>query len=84
MFFIKRGGRFSASLFFFDQAFTHLVGEEKVHQIYSQMQVSGSKYGMQTISNVLSELVEGKIIRPREAIVRSLASEELENMLTRL
>ena len=84
MFFIERGGVFAASLFFFTQAVRHLVREEKVHQIYSHMQVSGSEYGIQTMNSVLSELVEDKISRPREAIVRSPASEELENMLARL
>ena len=46
-------------------AIRNLIREEKVHQIYSQMQVGQSKFGMQTMSQSLVDLVQRNLIIAR-------------------
>src|SRR5512140_1588676 len=43
-------------------AIRNLIREDKLHQIYSQMQVGQSKFGMQTLNQSLCELYIKKII----------------------
>ena len=37
-------------------AIRNLIREDKVHQIYSQMQIGQAKFGMQTMNQALCEL----------------------------
>jgi twitching motility protein PilT len=62
-------------------AIRNLIREDKVHQIYSQMQVGQQKFGMQTFNQSLAALVGKKLITPDEAIGRSSDPEELRSML---
>ena len=62
-------------------AIRNLIREDKVHQIYSQMQVGQTKFGMQTFNQSLALLVQRRLITTDEAIGRSSDSEELKNML---
>src|SRR5262249_49535856 len=48
-------------------AIRNLIREEKVHQIYSQMQVGQTRYGMQTMSQSLINLVQRNLITNDEA-----------------
>ena len=62
-------------------AIRNLIREEEVHQIYSQMQVGQSKFGMQTMSQALIALVQRNLISPEEAIGNATELEEIRAML---
>ncbi len=63
-------------------AIRNLIREDKVHQIYSQMQVGQAKFGMQTFNQSLAALFQKHLITIDEAIGRSSDPEELRNLLT--
>lgn len=62
-------------------AIRNLIREDKVHQIYTQMQVGQSKYGMQTMNQALYSLYSKGLISLKEAQGRSTDTEELEHMI---
>jgi twitching motility protein PilT len=62
-------------------AIRNLIREDKVHQIYSQMQVGQLKFGMMTMNQSLMDIYLKKKISLDEAMVRSQDPEELRNML---
>src|SRR5690348_6968867 len=62
-------------------AIRNLIREDKVHQIYSQMQVGQSKFGMQTFNQSLASLIQRGVISLEEGIGRSSDAEELRNIL---
>jgi twitching motility protein PilT len=62
-------------------AIRNLIREEKVHQIYSQMQVGQSRYGMQTMSQSLVNLVQRNLISTEEALGHATEIEEMRAML---
>ena len=62
-------------------AIRNLIREEKVHQIYSQMQVGQSKFGMQTMTQSLVALVQQNLITTDEAIGHATEIEEIRTML---
>jgi len=62
-------------------AIRNLIREDKVQQIYGQMQLGQEKFGMQTLNQALHALVIRRMISPEEALLRSLEPEELRNML---
>ncbi len=62
-------------------AIRNLIREDKVHQIYSQMQVGQDKYGMQTLNQSLYSLCHRRLISQEEALGRSLEVDELRMML---
>lgn len=62
-------------------AIRNLIREEKIHQLYSQMQVGQSKYGMQTMNQSLSNLVHRRMIKLDDALLRSQDPEELRQLL---
>jgi twitching motility protein PilT len=62
-------------------AIRNLIREDKVHQIYSQMQMGQSKFGMQTFNQSLAALVNKRLITVDEALGRSSDPDELRNML---
>jgi twitching motility protein PilT len=63
-------------------AIRNLIREDKVHQIYSQMQVGQSKFGMQTFNQSLAALIQRRQISMDEGLGRSSDPEELRTMLT--
>jgi twitching motility protein PilT len=65
-------------------AIRNLIREDKVHQLYSQMQTGQSKSGMQTMNQSLLELYTKGLISYEEAMGRSQVPEELLNMIQRL
>jgi twitching motility protein PilT len=62
-------------------AIRNLIREDKVHQIYSQMQVGQGEHGMQTFNQCLSELVLTDQIDRELALARSSQPAELLGML---
>ncbi|MEW6269097.1 MAG: type IV pilus twitching motility protein PilT [Thermodesulfobacteriota bacterium] len=62
-------------------AIRNLIREEKVHQLYSQMQVGQQKWGMVTLSQSLLDLVQRRLITPETALEAATEPEELKQML---
>jgi twitching motility protein PilT len=62
-------------------AIRNLIREDKVHQIYSQMQVGQQKHGMQTLNQSLYSLYARRLITLEEAMGRSTDPEELRSMI---
>jgi twitching motility protein PilT len=62
-------------------AIRNLIREDKIHQIYSQMQVGQEKHGMQTLNQALYNLWARRIISLEEAQGRSLEPDELRMMM---
>ena len=62
-------------------AIRNLIREEKLQQIYSQMQVGQAKFGMQTMNQALLQLVERHIISMEDAMDRSHNLDEFKQML---
>ncbi len=62
-------------------AIRNLIREDKVHQIYSQMQIGQSKFGMQTFNQSLVTLVMKRQISLQDASARSPDPDELKTML---
>jgi len=62
-------------------AIRNLIREDKVHQIYSQMQVGQSTHGMLTMAQSLIELYTKGIISLKEAQSQATDMEEFMTML---
>lgn len=63
-------------------AIRNLIREDKLHQVYSQMQMGQNKYSMQTFNQSLASLVLRRMITVEEAMNRSSDQEELRTLLT--
>ncbi|MDD2309611.1 MAG: PilT/PilU family type 4a pilus ATPase [Desulfuromonadaceae bacterium] len=63
-------------------AIRNLIREDKVHQIYSQMQIGQEKFGMQTMNQSLFILFQKRMISLEEALGRSQDPEELKQMIS--
>ncbi|MBC8017148.1 MAG: type IV pilus twitching motility protein PilT [Verrucomicrobia bacterium] len=63
-------------------AIRNLIREDKVHQIYSQMQVGQEKFGMQTMNQSLFSLFQKRLIALEEALGRSSDPDELKQMIS--
>jgi twitching motility protein PilT len=63
-------------------AIRNLIREDKVHQIYSQMQVGQEKFGMQTMNQSLCSLFQKRLIALEEALGRSSDPDELKQMIS--
>jgi twitching motility protein PilT len=63
-------------------AIRNLIREEKVHQIYSQMQVGQTKFGMQTMNQSLLAAYLRREITLDDAVGRSTDPEEFRNLLS--
>jgi twitching motility protein PilT len=62
-------------------AIRNLIREDKVHQIYSQMQIGQGKHGMQTMNQSLFSLLARRHITMEEAMGHSPDQDELKTML---
>jgi twitching motility protein PilT len=77
------GGRVAAlEILICTPAVRALIRDNKIHQIYSIMQV-GAKYGMRTMNQSLYELVRRRQIEQQEAMMRSSDPEELKELVSR-
>jgi len=63
-------------------AIRNLIREDKVHQVYSQMQVGQAKFGMQTMNQSLLALANRRAISMDEAIGRSPEADELRQIMS--
>ncbi|MBN2361922.1 MAG: type IV pilus twitching motility protein PilT [Deltaproteobacteria bacterium] len=64
-----------------NSAIRNLIREDKVHQIYSQMQVGQAKFGMQTMNQSLASLFQRRLISLEECFGHSSDPEELRGLL---
>ena len=64
-----------------NSAIRNLIREDKVHQIYGQMQIGQLKFGMQTMNQSLLSLYERGLITLNDAMGRSPNLEEFRQML---
>ncbi|MCI5072429.1 type IV pilus twitching motility protein PilT [bacterium] len=62
-------------------AVRNLIREDKVHQIYSQMQVGQAKFGMQTLNQALANYAIKRVITMNEALRRSSDPDELQKVI---
>ncbi len=76
-----RGRVMACELMIPNPAIRNLIREEKVHQLYSQMQVGQQKFGMVTLSQSLLDLVSRNIITAEMAMLAATEPEELKQML---
>jgi twitching motility protein PilT len=60
-----------------------LMRDDKIHQIYSAMQMGQGKSGMQTMNQSLASLVQRRIVDPELAKGRSPDIDELEQLINR-
>jgi twitching motility protein PilT len=58
-----------------------LIRDDKVHQVYSLMQVGQSSSGMQTMNQALAALVGRRVVTAEEAMARSADPTELQQLL---
>jgi len=76
------GGRaLAVELMIPNAAIRNLIREDKIHQIYSQMQVGQSRHGMQTMNQALFELVTRRFVSVDEALAKSSEPDELRSLL---
>ncbi len=61
-----------------DHAIRNLIREDKLHQIYSQMQVGQARSGMQTLNQSLCALYQRNMITLEDALAYSADTEELK------
>ncbi len=64
-----------------NSAIRNLIREDKIHQIYSQIQVGQAKSGMQTMNQSLYFLYSRRIISFDDAMARSPDVDELKQMM---
>jgi twitching motility protein PilT len=62
-------------------AIRNLIRENKIHQLYSQLQVGQSKFGMQTMTQSLLDLYTRKLISYEETMGHATEPDELRPML---
>jgi twitching motility protein PilT len=69
-------------ILFLDDAIRNLIRQGKIEQVYSYMQ-TGSRRGMQTMEQSLTDLVQANLISVSEAVGRTSRSEALMSALER-
>ena len=76
------GGRVAAQeILVTNNAIANLIREDKIHQIYSAMQLGQDKSGMQTQTQVLKKFVEDGLVTRDIAIQFSNKPDELRNLI---
>ncbi len=76
-----KGRAMALELMIPNAAIRNLIREEKVHQIYSQMQVGQERFGMTTMNQSLMSLLMGKTISLEAAVGCAVELEELKSMV---
>lgn len=76
-----KGRALSLEIMVPNAAIRNLIREDKIHQIYSQMQVGQERYGMQTMNQSLFALYSKRIISLEDALGRSPEPDEFKQML---
>jgi twitching motility protein PilT len=62
-------------------AIRNLIREDKIHQIYSQMQIGQGKSGMQTLNPCLAALFLKRLVSLEEAVAHSADPDELQQII---
>lgn len=76
------GGRIAAhEIMINTPAIANLIRENKIPQIYSQMQLNQGVTGMQTMNQILASLVNRHIIEKEKAMAYSTKPEELRKLI---
>ena len=76
------GGRVAAQeIMINNPAIANLIRENKIQQIYSQMQLNQGVTGMQTMNQVLAELVRKRLVDAETALAYSTKPEELRKLI---
>ena len=76
------GGRIAAhEIMINTPAIANLIRENKIPQIYSQMQLNQGVTGMQTMNQILAQLVNKHIIDKEKAMAYSTKPEELRKLI---
>jgi len=65
-------------------AIRSLIREDKIHQVYSSMQVGQDKYEMQTFNQSLANLYSKRLISLEDAMGRSSDTEELRQLIEKV
>ena len=76
-----KGRVLAAEVMITTPAIRNLIREDKIHQVYSQMQVGQAKHGMQTMNQSLLNLYMRKFITLEDSLGRSMDPEELRQMM---
>jgi twitching motility protein PilT len=79
-----RGRALSLEIMVPNAAIRNLIREDKIHQMYSQIQVGQAKSGMQTMNQSLYLLYQRRVISFDDAMSRSPDQEELRQMMAGL
>jgi twitching motility protein PilT len=78
-----RGGRCLAlEVMVPNAAIRNLIREDKIHQLYSQMQIGQDKFGMQTMNQSLALLYTQRMITLEDALARSADHDELNRLIS--
>ncbi|HIP02673.1 MAG TPA: type IV pilus twitching motility protein PilT [Campylobacterales bacterium] len=78
----KTKGRVAAQeIMINNHAISNLIRENKIHQLYSQMQLNQANTGMQTQTQALAHYVEKNIIRKEDALHVASQPEELKGKI---
>jgi twitching motility protein PilT len=64
-----------------NSAIRNLIREDKIHQIYSSMQVGQEKFGMQTMNQSLASLYKRRMTSLEDAMGRSPDVDELRDLI---
>jgi len=64
-----------------NHAIANLIREDKVHQIYSQMQLGQAQSGMQTQTQVMTQLLNKKLVKQEHALQYSNKPDELKKSI---
>jgi twitching motility protein PilT len=64
-------------------AIRNLIREDKIHQVYSAMQLGQEKFGMQTLNQSLYSLYAQRLISSDTALTRTSHVDELQDMIDR-
>jgi twitching motility protein PilT len=78
-----RGRILAGEILIPNPAIRNLIREDKIHQIYSAMQLGQEKFGMQTFNQALYSLYSQRLITLETALSRSSNVDELQDMIDR-
>ncbi|MHB8764906.1 MAG: type IV pilus twitching motility protein PilT [Deferrisomatales bacterium] len=78
-----RGRAMACEILVPNPAIRNLIREDKVHQLYSQMQVGQDRFAMQTMNQSLCNLWARKVISLDDALGGSSEPDELRQMMAR-
>jgi len=78
-----KGRIMAAEILVPNPAIRNLIREDKIHQIYSAMQLGQEKFGMQTFNQALHSLYSQRLITLESAYSHSSNVDELQDMIDR-